>query len=339
MGLELFLRNLKYLTRYNFKGTYNAAHQNTLEQLRQETNLLLNKMVDNIPWELELMPHPNVLSSQETVEALLANDKLSLCRFGDGELYMAFLNQGGVFQQFNPQLAAELKEVLSSRDPNIGVAVAYPLYHSLQEFHEKQRLFFRIHGQQMRQMLQPYLAKDWLYYDSYCSMPYHLFTSIDFAAYFQRFAQLWTGTSADSNAVNTNAVEGEREKWKEGSTAQHTASAKLDQGKDIVVICGKTVFNKIRYNIFDTARSIKYIYGPSANAYDHIDELTEQALQTDPQHTKFIILGHTATVLAYRLAKAGHRAIDVGHLAKDYNSWRMQEQLTTANIFKFYEKD
>ncbi len=213
MGLELFFRNFKYLASYNLKGMYNNSLNSSPEKLKlqrqqQQTEiaLMVNRMIDNLPWEREQMTAPNVLSSKETVEALLANDKLSLCRFGDGELYMAFLSQGGVFQQFNPQLAAELKEVLSSRDPNIGVAVAYPLYHSLQGFHEKQRLFFRIHGQQMRQMLQPYLAKDWLYYDSYCSMPYHLFTSIDFAAYFQRFAQLWTGARADSKTVNTNEV-------------------------------------------------------------------------------------------------------------------------------------
>jgi len=298
MGLELFFRNLKYLARYNLKGMYNATSDDTQARLKSELTL----MVDNLPWELEQMPHPNVLSAQETVEALLANDKLSLCRFGDGEIYLAFKNQAGVFQRSDSKLADELKAVLTSRDPNIGVAVPYHMYHSLADLNDNQRYFYRTTGQHMRQMLQSSLSQDWCYYDTNCSMPYHLFTSIDFAAYYQRFAQLWSG-------------------------------------KDIIVICGKTVFNKISHNIFDSARSVKYIYGPRVNAYDKIDELTEQGLQTDPEQIKFIILGHTATVLAYRLAKAGHRAIDIGHLAKDYNSWQIKEPLSFTQISKFYDKD
>ncbi len=299
-GIELFFRNLKYLCRYNIRSIDSACNEEHQYKMLQ----LVSDMIDNQAWEKGLMKDlaPKVFNSYDTVNALLENDTLSLARFGDGEIAMMANSENGVFQDADSAIIAELKEVAASKLPNLRVAVPYHAYNSLQGINDHQRLFYRSTSARLRGWLQPYLDKSCVYYDTNISMPYHLLVDIDYEEYFKHIGKLW-------------------------------------EGKDIVMICGKTVFNKIKYNCFDSARSIEYIYGPRTNAYDKIDSLVEQALRTDPSKTKFIILGQTATCLAYRLAKAGHRAIDIGHLAKDYNSWRLKEGLSSKEITKFYDKD
>ena len=299
-GIDLFFRNLKYLCRYNIKSIEAASN----EERQKEQLHVISNMMDNLYWELGFMKAqaPKVLNMRDTIDALLKDDKLCLARFGDGEIYMMDNSIDGVFQDANNALVAELKEVASSQLPNLGIGLPYYAYNSLQNLNDHQRFYYRTCSAKLRSAIQLYLNDGSTYYDACLSMPYHLVVDIDYEEYFQHISKLW-------------------------------------EGKDIVMICGKTVFDKIKYNCFDSARSIEYIYGPRTNAYDEIDSLMKQALQTDPCKTKFIILGHTATCLAYRLAKAGHRAIDIGHLAKDYNSWRMQEGMSANEFYKFYEKD
>ena len=52
-----------------------------------------------------------------------------------------------------------------------------------------------------------------------------------------------------------------------------------------------------------------------------------------------LIVGPTSKVLAYELAEKGYIAWDVGHLCKDYNSYKNSESRTADNIKKFYQPD
>ena len=52
-----------------------------------------------------------------------------------------------------------------------------------------------------------------------------------------------------------------------------------------------------------------------------------------------IILGPTATVLAYDLASEGYQALDFGHIAKDYNAWMERQERSDQNISKFFKPD
>lgn len=151
-------------------------------------------------------------------------------------------------------------------------------------------------------MLQNLVHMDATYGDSTITMPYMLYKKLDFDRYYAKLEQLW-------------------------------------KDKDIVLICGKTIFDKLDSNIFSSARSIEYLYGPRTNAFEQYDKLLEQALATDNNKLKLIILGQTATVLAYDLAKQGHRAIDMGHSAKDYNAYLKQAPVDNRSICNFFDKD
>lgn len=91
------------------------------------------------------------------------------------------------------------------------------------------------------------------------------------------------------------------------------------QDKDIALICGDRVFNKLKNNVFDNASSIEHLHIPSCGAFSHYDDILQKASKIEKHKLICIIAGPTATVLAYDLAKLGYRALDVGHLAKAYD--------------------
>lgn len=288
--------------KYLFK--YNLKHMWQKANTEHDDELI-SQVVALLQNERELnsdLKQPTVLDMEQTVTKLLT-EQISFCRFGDGELALIHEREAGVFQRYDSRLADILKNALTSYDEKLCVGINYFFYHLPSNLHPAQDVFYRCQGLKYRHNLAHYIDPDQTYGDSLISMPYHLFLDYDFSGYFERIAQLWAG-------------------------------------QEIVMICGKTVFNKIQHNIFDNAAHIEYIYGPRVNAFDEYDSLLQKALATDPKKTKFLILGQTATALAYDLAQHGHRALDIGHIAKDYNSWRLNEDLTkTEAIHNFYDKD
>ena len=243
----------------------------------------------------------NVMDAWSTLDYLISTNA-SFCRFGDGELSIAIEKQGNVFQRYDDLLSKKLMEVLSSKDNGLLVGINYYWFNAPNNLHDRQMLFYLTSSIKYRQMLKGILSDDRVYGDSTITMPYVLYKDIDFRCYYDKLESLW-------------------------------------KGKDIVIVCGKTIFNNIKHNIFSSANSIEYIYGPSVNAFDQYDDLMQKILATDKNKVKFIIMGQTATVLAYDLYKNGHRAIDMGHTAKDYNYYLEKQAVDTNGITKFFDKD
>ena len=111
------------------------------------------------------------------------------------------------------------------------------------------------------------------------------------------------------------------------------------KNRDITIICGDRVFNNIQNNIFDCANSVEYQYAPTENAFDKYDEILERAKTISKDRLVIIILGPTATVLAYDLALLGYQALDLGHIAKSYDALCSNMEMTPENISKFFGKD
>ena len=61
-----------------------------------------------------------------------------------------------------------------------------------------------------------------------------------------------------------------------------------------------------------------YIEAPSSNAFSAYDLLFEKALSFGKKKLFVLILGPTATILAYDLAKNGYQALDFGYIGKFY---------------------
>ena len=108
------------------------------------------------------------------------------------------------------------------------------------------------------------------------------------------------------------------------------------RNKDIVIVCGDGVFNNIENNIFDCASSIEYVYCPTTNAFAKYDEILSRLKQLDKSKLQILILGPTATVLAYDLHNLGYRVLDFGHIAKDYDAYCKKMVKNYDNITKFF---
>ena len=111
------------------------------------------------------------------------------------------------------------------------------------------------------------------------------------------------------------------------------------RNKDIVIVCGDGVFNNIENNIFDCASSIEYVYCPTTNAFAKYDEILSRLKQLDKSKLQILILGPTATVLAYDLHNLGYRVLDFGHIAKDYDAYCKKLVKNHANIEIFFDAD
>ena len=109
--------------------------------------------------------------------------------------------------------------------------------------------------------------------------------------------------------------------------------------KHITVISGDRVFKKIKFNVFDNAKSIEYIDAPTTNVFEKYDEILARATKIPKDRLIGIILGPTATVLAYDLAKLGYQALDLGHIVKSYDAFCQNHNLNYDYINKFFAKD
>ncbi|HEY3658258.1 MAG TPA: GT-D fold domain-containing glycosyltransferase [Steroidobacteraceae bacterium] len=85
----------------------------------------------------------------------------------------------------------------------------------------------------------------------------------------------------------------------------------LWQDKDIVLVSGdkKSITTEM---MGSEARTVREVHGPRQHAYAEIDRIEEEVGR--PAATVLICLGTAATVLAYRLAKKGVHALDLGHI-------------------------
>ncbi|WZV04682.1 GT-D fold domain-containing glycosyltransferase [Lentisphaerota bacterium WC36G] len=114
---------------------------------------------------------------------------------------------------------------------------------------------------------------------------------------------------------------------------------KLWKNRDISIICGEGIFDNIEVNIFDCASSIDYQYAPNHNAFKDYDKILNQALTIDKNRLIIIILGPTASVLACDLTVQGYQALDLGHIAKDYNSFVLNSNKDKKELKKFFAPD
>lgn len=111
------------------------------------------------------------------------------------------------------------------------------------------------------------------------------------------------------------------------------------ENRKITVICGDRVVKNIKYNVFDNAKDIEYMFAPTVNAFDKYEEILKRAKQTDKNRLVIIILGPTATVLAYDMAKLGYQALDMGHIVKSYDFFMQKQVSTPEALNKFFGKD
>lgn len=298
--MSLFLRNIKYLFTVRLKDLSNAAKTGGLVS-REE----LDALMDNLPYELHddirHLTIPKIKTISETIADLTAA-RVSLCRFGDGELWL-MEGRDIPLQKASAGLAERLKEVLSSRRDDIGIAIPRVLYASKHGLADASKKFWRKYGAEFRKQIERHIDFERMYYAAESTLAYSFYTEYDFQGYFDSLRKIW-------------------------------------QGKDVSIICGSTVFEAIAHNIFDNCCDLEYQHAPSVNAFEQYDDILAKARDLDKDRLIIAILGPTAKVLAHDLGLLGRRCLDLGHTAKSYDWFIKGKKIhTKAAVTEFFKPD
>ena len=244
---------------------------------------------------------PEIKTHEETIDSLIET-KRSICRFGDCE-FRILTGGKSIFQDRSPELFERLKSILKSNDPKIMIGVVFMCWHETDyDLNYSVESWLNNYCHDHLSKNTKFLDKDLIYYDAHCTQIYQCASRYDFKAYYKKCRKIW-------------------------------------ENRDITVICGKTVFEKTESNIFSNAKSMDYIYAPSKNAFNDYENILEKAKKVDRSRVVLIILGPTATVLAYDLAKDGFQALDIGHLAKDYDAFLRKSNKNRKSLNDFFAPD
>lgn len=226
-----------------------------------------------------LTPKPDVASVDETIEALI-NGSCSIARYGDGEIKLV-AGRDISFQNATPLAVSKLREVLSSNVDNMLVGIA-DIFGDRSRYTEKTNAYWKKHLNRYRSVWYKYLIKGKKYYNA--SMTRQYITLND-----------------RSQAI------GIYDKMK-----------KIWEGKDVIFIEGEKSRMGVGNDLFDGAKSVRRIIGPSKQAFSKYNEILQEAKKQDKNCLFLIALGPAATGLAYDLHMSGYRAIDIGHIDVEY---------------------
>ncbi len=224
---------------------------------------------------------PKIMDAENTVR-ILYNEKKSLARFGDGEFELMYNRSRPVFQHVNYKLAERLKEVLNSHEDNLLIAIA-DNYGSLAKYTDEAASDIRMYmTKEVRENHIQLLDLNRQYYDAYLSRAYLMYRD---------------KTNVKSKFDNIKKI------WND---------------KDVLIVEGGYTRFGVGNDLLENAKDVKRIIVPDKNAFDKYDEIIEVVRYHGINKLILSIIGPTATVLAYDLAKEGYWVIDIGQLDTEY---------------------
>ena len=225
-----------------------------------------------------------VLSILDTLHFIETNEA-SVARFGDGEMEI-MTGQSIPYQDYDETLAHELRIIYQRPSDESFVVCQSDVFESLERYNEFAQNFWINHLSHYEFFYRELSTNPW-YGSTFISRPYmDLMDKSHCTEYFDQLRRLW-------------------------------------QNRDVLMIEGKTSRSGVGNDLFDNAKSITRIIGPSCNAYQFVDDLEIAAQKYGENKLILLMLGPTAKVLSYRLAQKGYWAIDIGHIDSEYEWFKM----------------
>lgn len=230
---------------------------------------------------------PEIMSCQKTVEYILQTG-CSVSRFGDAEVKL-ISGKSITYQISTDEIRKRLNQVLGSDKKNLLVCI--PSVFTEEDLKLKtddSAEFWRKHLSYCRKFWYQNLIENKIYGNAFISRCY-----IDMKEkksgieeYFNLFKKLW-------------------------------------DNKDIIIVEGEKSRLGMRNDLFDNAKSIKRILGPSNQGFSKYNELFEEIKKQDKSSLILLALGPTATILPYDLCDLGYQAIDIGNIDTEYEWYKM----------------
>ncbi|ETP67658.1 hypothetical protein G159_16290 [Planococcus glaciei CHR43] len=232
------------------------------------------------------IPKITVLSTEETIKYII-DKKVSISRFGDGELHWILKFPQDSFQENSDTLTKRLEEVLTSNLDNLLICIP-DVFEDLSMYKKSSRKFWRVYMDKHRANWNIYLNSKQKYGNSLITRPYMSYRERKEASLrFELIKKIW-------------------------------------KNKDITIIEGNKSFLGVGNDLFKEAASLERIICPSINAFEKYNEILNEAKKVRKENIILIALGPTATILSYDLSKIGYQALDIGHLDIEYE-WYLKK--------------
>lgn len=235
-------------------------------------------------------PPPQVADVEETIRTI-RDGHCSIARFGDGEIKLV-AGKDISFQKATPLAVRKLRETLHSDADGLMIAVA-DIFGDRSRYTDKANRYWKKHLTRYRRVWYKYLRKGKQYYNASVTRQYIALRNPEESDnIFRMFKQIW----ADKDVV---FIEGEK--------------SRLGVGNDL----------------FDGAKSVRRILGPSTQAFSRYEDLLDAACKLDKDVLFLLALGPCATALAHDLHLRGYQAVDVGHIDVEYEWMKMGAKTKT----------
>ena len=97
------------------------------------------------------------------------------------------------------------------------------------------------------------------------------------------------------------------------------AIKQLWEKRKVLFVVGKNSRFEFVEELFNNVASVDYVFAPAKNAFNRYEEILKEVRQYSKEdYLLLIVLGPTATVMAYDLAREGYQAIDFGQMPGVY---------------------
>ena len=242
---------------------------------------------------------PIVLSINDTIN-LIKKEKLSVIRFGDGEISL-MENYDLAFQKKNQDLAIKLRTILQTNLKGLLICVP-DIFKKLNGLTKRSFWFWIRHLFKYEHIWSNLLSYKQTYGNAFITRPYLEF--IDKSSCKNIFKKLFS----------------------------------IWEGKDIVLIEGEKSRLGVGNDMFSNVKSLQRILCPPENAFSKYDAIKNEAIKISRDKLILISLGPTAKVLAYDLFLIGYRVIDIGHIDMEYEMFLRKETKLTKVKYKYFNE-
>ena len=243
-------------------------------------------LIENMPYEIncrkEEFKYPIILGMDALIDKLI-DEKLSLCRFGDGELDVMLGKQRAWFQKYDERIKRRLLEIFNSENKNVVIAVA-DNFASLDQYTKHAAMGIRTYlANGHREELVEMIGTKRVFYNAYISRPYMIYED-------------------KSNAKNV--FDNIKRLWK---------------NRNVLIVEGKSTRMGVNNTLLSECASVRRILCPDTEAFNSYETILEKVKENVNKGDLVLsVLGQTATILSYDLALCGVQAIDIGQIDNEY---------------------
>lgn len=307
--IELGVDPNRIVSFFNMEDADNEQYYAVLDPFKWKTELIwkyqkeaviptMNNLYYEINAEklLKTKKIPDIDSADKAIDKII-NEHKSLSRFGDGEFAIMFNRNRPKFQEINNRLGERLKEIIKDDSPELIVAIA-DNYGDLSKYSNEAAIGIREYmTSSVRSEHMSILDMNRKYYDSYLTRPYIIY----------------------------------RDKDKHVMKAKFDHIKRIWDGKKLLVIEGYHTRFGVGNDLISNASDVKRILAPDKNAFSVYEKILDTATKYGMDRLILVILGPTATVLSYDLAKKGYWAVDIGQVDNEYE-WFLRGQSERCDI-------